>query len=243
MDFLPPPQPAARPHASVLSPTSAEPYPTSPQGPAASAASPGMQDGLLALFVLASFSFLFGKLDSFSCDTKEILMTMSVRHVFGLAGLFAVLVIFTRASPVLAPPALVAVTVGLYAIFVVICRCDPRFLAAVLVAVVVILYLEAERCWTVRPGAVADADATRASRLAWIRRAQTVLGVGIVVVAAAGCLVYIGQHSREYKGNKWSWTTFWLGVSTCKNNGSPCKKGACSVWHDMGDGARRVVGV
>ena len=208
--------------------------------PAFAAANAGMlRDGLMVLFLIGSFNFMFGKLEGFSCETKAMLSTLWVRHAFSLAGLFVVLVVFTRSKPVVSPPALVAVAFGLYAIFLVICRCDARFLAVVLAAVVAVFYLEAMRSWD----AAAAADKTKEDNVRAIANAQLALEAGVLALAATGCLVYIGQHAREYRGGKWSWFTFWLGVSACKGNASPCDKGGCSVLVDMYDGARRVVGI
>jgi hypothetical protein len=191
----------------------------------------------MILFLLASFGFMFGKLEGFSCETKELLLKSAwVRHLFGLAGLFAVLVIFTRSRPIVSPPTLVAATFGLYAVFLAACRCDARFLAVVLAAIVLVLYLEAERCWRHKEG---DDD-----KQPQLERAQLGLEAGVIVVVSLGCLVYIGQHAREYHGQKWSWIAFWLGTPACKGNGSPCDKTrGCSVVRDMCDGVRRVAGM
>jgi hypothetical protein len=201
----------------------------------------------MVLFLLASFTFMFGKLEGFSCETKELLSSSTwVRHTFGLSGLFAVLVIFTRARPVVSPPRLVAATFGLYAAFLVACRCDARFLAVVLAGIVGVLYLEAERCWRHKraaEGNASDASSANAETQARIESAQKVIEVGVLVVAALGCLAYIGQHSREYRGTQWSWTTFWLGSPTCKGDGSPCDAGGCSLALDLYDGTRRLVGL
>lgn len=196
-----------------------------------------LTEGLMVLFLLASFTFMFGKLEGFSCETKELLLNSTwVRHVFGLAGLFAVLVIFTRSKPIVSPPTLAAITFGLYAVFLVACRCDARFLGVVLAAVVVVMYLEAERCWRHKVQASDDVSEQRN-----IERAQMCIEASILVVVALGCLVYIGQHAREYRGQTWSWLTFWLGVSVCKGNGSPtCNS---SVLRDMVDGLRRIAGI
>ena len=203
-----------------------------------------LTDGLMVLFLLASFTFMFGKLEGFSCETKELLSSSTwVRHTFGLSGLFAVLVIFTRARPVVSPPRLVAATFGLYAAFLVACRCDARFLAVVLAGVVGVLYLEAERCWRHKRAAEGDASDASAETQARIESAQKVIEVGVLVVAALGCLAYIGQHSREYRGTQWSWTAFWLGSPTCKGDGSPCDAGGCSLALDLYDGTRRLAGL
>lgn len=198
----------------------------------------------MVLFLLASFNFMFGKLEGFSCETKELLLASAwVRHLFGLAGLFAVLVLFTRAKPIVSPPALVATTFALYAVFLVACRCDARFLAVVLAAIVAVLYLEAERCWLHHEGkeqAAAEEQAQQQN----IERAQLLVEGAVLVVVTLGCLVYIGQHAREYRGKTWSWTAFWLGSPSCKGNGSPCDKmRGCSVVRDMCDGMRRVAGL
>ena len=201
----------------------------------------------MVLFLLASFNFMFGKLEGFSCETKELLLSSTwVRHLFGLSGLFAVLVIFTRAKPIVSPPSLVAATFGLYAVFLVACRCDARFLAVVLAAIVTVLYLEAQRCWLHKlgDGDGDDDSLARARTQAQIQRAQLCIEAGVLVVAAVGCLVYVGQHSREYRGRKWSWQAFWLGSPSCKGNGSPCDKAhGCAIVRDVYDGARRVVGL
>ncbi len=101
----------------------------------------------MLLFLLASLNFMFGRLKEFSCETQELLKTVWVRHAFNMAGLFFVLVIFTRSSPVLSPPKLFGMVFVLYSLFLVICRCDARFLAVILALLVAIFYLEAMRMW------------------------------------------------------------------------------------------------
>ena len=203
-----------------------------------------LKDGLMILFLLASFNFMFGKLEGFSCETKDLLNSTVVRHAFGLAGLFAVLVIFTRAKPIVSPPTLVATTFGMYAVFLVACRCDARFLAVVLAAIVVVLYLEAERGWIHKQTRGDDDSQKHKQKTEQIESAQLGIEAGVLIVAALGCLVYIGQHAREYRGKKWSWLKFWLGSPACKGNGSPCDKThGCQVMHDMLDGVRRIVGM
>ena len=209
---------------------------------------PSLTSGLTILFLLASFNFLFGKLEGFSCETKELLAHSPwVRHTFAVSGLFAVLVIFTRAHPVLAPHLLVLAAFGLYAVFLAACRCDAKFLAFVLVAVVAVLYLEAERCWlrsghdqptaTTSPEQKAELDRK-------IERAQTAIGLAALAAVTIGCVIYIGQHAREYRGAKWSWAKFWLGMPACKGNSSPCdKRLGCSIAGDFGDGVRRILGM
>ncbi len=201
----------------------------------------------MLLFLLGSLNFMFGRLKDFSCETQELLHTVWVRHAFNLAGLFFVLVVFTRNSPVVSPPKLVGMVFVLYALFLVVCRCDARFLAVILALLVVVFYVEAVRMWDAKRardgdiGTGAGAGAGETARPADLIRAQTALEVGVLVLAFAGSLVYIGQHSREYRGDKWSWITFWLGDSECKKNSSPmCRGKPCSVGRDMHDGLRRI---
>jgi len=202
-------------------------------------------DGIMVLFIIASFSFMFGKLESFSCETKEILLSsLWTRHLFGLAGLFSVLVVFTRSKPIVSPPILVAATFGLYALFLIACRCDGRFLALVLAAIVMVMYLEAELCWLHKKvNTEGDKEGDKERRKSQIKRAQGWIEVGVLVALVVGCLVYIGQHAREFRGQTWSWMAFWIGSAACSGDGSPCAGKECSVASDVYDGIRRVVGV
>jgi hypothetical protein len=120
----------------------------------------------------------------------------------------------------------------------VVCRCDHRFLFVILVGV---FYLESERAWRVQqldkqgPGMASSAD----KKLDVLIAVQAALQAAALAVAALGCVVYIGQHRREYGGRRWSWVTFWLGVAECKGNGSGKPS---SIATDLADGLAALMG-
>jgi hypothetical protein len=207
-----------------------------------------VQAGLTVLVLIATFSFLVGKLETLSCETKEALMKRAwARHALGLASLFAVMVVFTRTSPVMSPPCLIACATVIYALFLLVCRCDVRFQVIIVVGLFAVIYLEAQRFWLVNGPDAEDVkgevQAREAQAVRRIFRIEAWIEVAVGVAALIGCLVYLGQHAREYDGDRWSWTNYWMGVAACQGNGTPCDKAECTIAGDVYDGCRRLVGL
>ena len=179
--------------------------------------------GLMVLFMIVGLNFMFGRLKDFSCETQAMLKdNLWARHAFNLAGVYFVLVLFTRTRPLVAPPVLAGIAVALYACFLVICRCDSRFLVAFIVLLVALFYVESELAWRRRDREPGAAEQSSPAQLGQLLSAQLALQAAAGVVAGLGFMVYLGQHWREYGGGKasWSWTTFYFGSNECHGNGS-----------------------
>jgi len=203
------------------------------------------------LYMLVGINMLFSRLKEYSCETQEFFASsVFVRHIYNLIGVFFLLVLFTRTQPLMHPVALLGVALLIYGVFLLMTRCDHRFLVASVVALAGVFFLEAwvayyahrlQAAKTPEEAAVAAEGRRRIEgELQLMRRAQYVLEAFIIVAVAVGCVVYIGQHSREY-ADSWSWKTFWLGTTDnkCKMNGSG---EAVAVRRDLRDGARRLLG-
>lgn len=208
-------------------------------------------DGLLVLYMLVGVNFLLGRLKDFSCETQAFLNnSLAARHLFTIAALFFVIVLFTRKEPLVRPVLLPLLVLALYALFLVISRCDYRFLAAFMIVLTAMFYLEAERAYRIskskeeegRDGGDRDGRRTRDRRtLDLITKAQRAAQVIAMIIAIIGCIVYIGQHAREYASD-WSWKTFWLGTKECRKNSSPHHTGSVAgrLMQDIQDGVLRI---
>lgn len=192
---------------------------------------------ILVLYMLAGINLLFSRLKEYSCDTQELFMSsVWVRHIYNFIGVFFLLVLFTRSQPLMHPVALLGVALLICVVFVLMTRCDHRFLVTAVMALAAVFFLEAWIAYERKRVPEGDREHTKL-----MMKAQYVLEAVIAVLIVVGCIVYIGQHSREYRGGQWSWKTFWLGTSDhkCKQNGSGRRM---SVARDVRDGIRRVLG-
>jgi hypothetical protein len=199
-----------------------------------------LSEGLLVVYMLVGVNFLFGRMKDFSCEAQGWLASSAwVRHALNFCAVFFMLVIFTRSSPLVPPPALVGVAALICAFFLLMMRCDVRFLAASIALLMALFYVEAMRAYDRKQAqAQAQAQAEQEDRDRALVRVQLLLQGAVLATVAAGCLVYIGQHAREYRG-AWSWTTFWFGTqdNKCRGDGSGAAR---SVARDLRDGARRL---
>jgi len=222
----------------------------------------------MVLFLLIGLNFLLGRVKDFSCEMQALWHdNLAVRHSLGLAGVFFVLVVFTRAAgtPLLSANQAVLLSATLYAMFMVLARCDHRFFLACIAVVVVLFYLQAWRTYAQRrlggerpllpslasllhgaaPSSAENAAVDDKQRLQAtmdiVLKAQIALVCVFFVLAAAGCVVYIGQHSVEYN-RTWSWRRFWLGVHECRGNNSPGAANTSNMLGHARDGLRRIAG-
>ena len=200
-----------------------------------------MWDGLIILYLLIGVNFLLGRLKDFSCETQALLSDMAWKHAFNLAGVYFLLVIFTRSAPIVHPAWLPLVSIGLYGIFFLITRCDNRFFVAFLCVLTTMFAIESWRSYRAYH-ALKSGDRSDDALLKRVQRVQDVLQIASLIIVTIGCVVYIGQHSREY-ASSWSWKTFWLGVSSCRGNGSPSDPRDGGIMHDLADGLRRILGL
>lgn len=178
-----------------------------------------ISDGIIIIYALVALNFLFNKLKDFSCHAQNIVHRhLILKHVLNLIGVFFVIVLFTRNTPI-RPPFLVLLTCLMYLLFMLMTRCDYRLLGVFLVLMIVMMYIEAEKSYRKKHESH-DAAAITEMRLT---KAQSIIQVLSVIVIIIGVIVYIGQRSREY-ADVWSWKTFWVGIRKCKGNGSPIEK-------------------
>lgn len=185
--------------------------------------------GLLVIYILVIINFMLSKMKDFSCHVQNIFEdNLYVKHGFNLLAIFFVLVIFTRSKPV-SPNVLIGISVCMYIFFMMLTRCDFVFLVGFMVCVTVVFYIEADKQYRAVKEGGKEEVVKRAEKI------QGILYLVSVVLVILGLLVYIGNHSREYKKN-WSWSKFIWGVSKCKGNGSQSK----SVLEDMKDGVKRI---
>lgn len=187
---------------------------------------------ILLLYFLVAVNFLFNKMKDFSCHVQTIVKeNLYAKHGLNIIAVFFLLVLFTRNSP-LHPLILVSTTFVMYMFFMLITKCEFKFLCGFLVCMTVVFYLEANKLYKLsKKPANAEEIKKRHEQF------QLLIQVISVALVLVGVLVYIGQHSREFKKN-WDWNKFWIGVSKCSENGSDASKGFLK---DIGDGVRRLV--
>ena len=205
---------------------------------------PSVGQALILLYMLVGINLLFSRLKDYSCDTQALfLSSVWVRHIYTFIGVFFLLVLFTRTQPLVHPVALLGVALLICLVFLVMMRCDHRFLVAAVIALTGVFFLEAWIAYDRKR--LVDGDAGQpqeqkavANRVQGMVHAQHALQAAFAILIAAGCLVYIGQHAREYR-DSWSWKTFWLGTADnkCKHDGSGMPH---TLMRDARDGARRI---
>lgn len=193
-----------------------------------------IREGIILVYFLVAINFLFNKMKDFSCHVQDIVNdNLFAKHGLNILAVFFLLVLFTRSTP-MAPWFLIAATFVMYAFFMVITKCQYMFLGGFLLCMFVVFYLEAQKSYEVSK----DPQNTDAIKKKY-EKPQIVLHAISLVLVFIGFLVYLGQHSREYKNN-WNWLTFWLGVSKCSGNGVPGKPK--SLLGDVSDGLKRLAG-
>ena len=191
-----------------------------------------IQEGIILVYFLVAINFLFNKMKDFSCHVQGIVNdNLFVKHGLNVLGVFFLLVLFTRSTPM--PPAfLVGSTFVMYGFFMVITKCYYTYLAGFLVCMAVVFYLEAQKNYE------ASKDPARADEIKKKYEGPQLVFHGIsLILVIVGFLVYLGQHSREYKKD-WNWGKFWLGVAKCAGNGDPGSPKP--LLKDLSDGVNRL---
>lgn len=189
-----------------------------------------LRESILIISFLVCINFLFNKVKDFSCNTQSLLHdNLLAKHSFNFLAVFFLLVLFARSSP-MTPWWLLVLTLLMYVVFILITRCDYRFLIIFLGIMFVVFFIEADKNYKY---SIQKIDDKQKKDLTQIQFYLQCVSLGIVVI---GVLVYMGQHSREFK-NDWSWTKFWFGVATCANDGVPVKK---SIIGDVKSGIKRI---
>ena len=184
-------------------------------------------DSILLVTFLVSINFLFNRLKDFSCGTQRLFSeNVFAKHSFNVAAVFFVLVLFMRSEP-LHPLIIIVLTFAIYAFFILVSKSDSRFLVGFLVCMVVVFYLEAWKNYQKK----------KKEEVKQITQYQLTVQIIGTVLILIGVLVYMGQHSREYKKN-WNWSKFWFGLPSCSENGIPIKK---DLVGDLKDGLKRLI--
>lgn len=191
-----------------------------------------ISEGFIIIYIIVAVNFMMGKMKDFSCSVQSLVTdNLVAKHLFNMVAVFFLIVIFTRSAPV-PPLTIVGVTVLMYAYFILLTKCDVTFLIGFIVCMCVIFYIEADKNYKLTKTQDKDEkeQITNTSQ-----QQQIYINVVAIVFVLIGVLVYIGQHSLEYQKN-WSWTTFFLGVSKCQNNGSISH----GFWKDISEGVARI---
>ncbi len=185
----------------------------------------------LLVYFLVAINFLFNKMKDFSCHVQTIVNeNLLVKHGLNILGVFFLLVLFTRSTPV-KPMYLILGTFIMYAFFMLITKCDYRFLGVFLLCMFVVFYLESDKLYKAsKNSAQKDEIAKKYEKM------QLAIQAFSCIVVLVGFVIYLGQHAREYKRN-WDWRAFWLGVHKCAGNGSREK----SLVEDFSAGIKRLI--
>lgn len=191
-----------------------------------------IHEGIILVYFLVAINFLFNKMKDFSCHVQGIVNdSLLVKHGLNVLAVFFLLVLFTRSTPM--PPAfLVGSTFVMYGFFMVITKCYYTYLAGFLLCMVVVFYIEAQKNYEVSKYPQRAEEIKKR-----YERPQFVMHAISMVLVLVGFLVYLGQHSREYKKG-WDWGKFWLGVKECAGNGDPGSPKP--VLKDIADGVKRM---
>jgi hypothetical protein len=191
-------------------------------------------ENVIILYFLVVINLLFGKLKDFSCNMQGVINdSVFVRHMLNIIGVFFLLVLFTRTTPI-NPLILVLATFVMYIFFILITRCDYRFVFVFIFCMLIVFYIEAQKNFTTDK----LPDNNKKEERKKYEKIQYIVEVISVVCVIIGVLIYMGQHSREYKNN-WNWNLFWFGTLKCRGNGVPVLK---SIREDSIDGIIRLFG-
>lgn len=192
-------------------------------------------EGLIVIYFLVIINLLFGKLKDFSCNMQNIITNnLSVKHILNIVGVFFLLVLFTRSSPI-NPNILLLITGIMYILFLFITRCDYRCLFIFVFCMVIVFYLETRKLYIISK---TDNEINKKKIKKNHEKYQLLIEIVSLLIVIIGVLIYIGQHSREYT-DTWDWKIFWFGVVKCRSNSMPIVK---SINGDIIDGIRRVFG-
>ena len=188
-------------------------------------------EGLLLVSFLVCINFLVNHLKEFSCSMQSLLSdTILVKHGFNIVAIFFALVLFSRYNA-MPPHIIIAITFAMYVIFLLLMRCDYRFVLLFIATMLVVFYIEAEKNYRYSRKIIHDEEKKKLTRI------QLALQCASLVFVVIGVVIYIGQHSREFKKG-WSWFKFWFGSSECTGDGFPIKK---TMFGDITDGIKRIV--
>lgn len=194
-----------------------------------------VNETILIVYFLVAINFLFNRLKDFSCHTQTWLTkNLIAKHLFNIAAIFFVIVLFTRSNPV-HPIILIILTFAMYAFFMVITRCDHRFLTVFLVSMVIVFLIEAYKSYYKQKDKETNTEDPYRQKV--LLATQLTVQVMSILIVFFGFFVYVGQKSREYP--KWNWNKFWLGVHKCKGN-SLSHKLHRDVFTDFLHGIKRI---
>jgi membrane-bound ClpP family serine protease len=189
-----------------------------------------INETILIIYFLVAVNFLFNRLKDFSCHTQTWLTkNLIAKHLFNVAAIFFVIVLFTRSKPI-HPIALIILTFVMYGFFMIITRCDHRFLAVFLISMVIVFLIEAYKSYYKEKQYYIERQKN-------FLTTQLIVQIFSILIVFIGFFVYLGQKSREYP--KWNWRKFWLGVEKCKGN-SLARKLQKDVFTDLLHGIKRI---
>jgi len=205
-------------------------------------ATTGFIETLLIVYFLVALNFLFNRLKDFSCHTQTWLTNnIAAKHVFNLAAIFFVIVLFTRSTPI-HPLVIIVLTMSMYALFMVITKCDYRFIGAFVAAMTLVFLIESYKNYYKHKYTNTNSTVQEQERHEILHKKLLALQVIIQLISLilifVGFFVYVGQKSREYP--KWKWSVFWLGAVKCKGN-SLAKRLKRTVVQDFVDGIKKIV--
>lgn len=196
-----------------------------------------INETILIIYFLVAINFLFNRLKDFSCHTQTWLNdNLIAKHMFNIAAIFFVIVLFTRSNPI-HPMIIVGLTIVMYMFFIVVTKCDYRFLSLFIASMVVVFFIEAYKSYnkSLQQRPLTKEDSVRENELI---KLQLIVQIISFIIVFVGFFVYVGQKSREYPN--WKWSKFFIGLNKCKGNALE-KKLKRSVMQDLLGGLRRII--
>lgn len=193
-----------------------------------------MSEGFIIIYIIVAVNFMMGKMKDFSCNVQRLVNdNLYAKHVFNMVAVFFVIVIFTRNAPQ-HPAFIVAMTIAMYLYFILLTRCDVVFLMGFIMCMCIIFYIEADKQYKLTQ---VKEEAEKGAIKSGSEEKQMIVNIVAMILVVIGVVVYMGQHSFEYKKN-WDWLKFFLGVAKCQGNGSVSH----GFWKDVGEGCARLFG-
>ena len=164
---------------------------------------------IFVLYLIISGNFLA---NLFGCRTQELMNTsMAMKHLLGFMTMYFFVVLVDSQSKLGDTPSIqLLVTLGFYLIFMLTTRMDYKWWVAFILMLSVIYILQV---YKEHPKSTEE----ESKRYETAQQVLTYITGAVVVI---GFLIYLGRKRSEY-GDKFTFSTFLLGKTSCSNNREP----------------------
>lgn len=164
---------------------------------------------IFVLYLIISGNFLA---NLFGCQTQELMNNnMAMKHLLGFMTMYFFVVLVDSESKLGDTPSVqLLITLVFYVMFMITTRMDYKWWVAFILLLSVIYILQVYK----------DHPKSSEEEQKSYETAQQVLTYITGAVVLFGFLIYVGRKRSEY-GNKFTFSTFMLGKTSCSGNREP----------------------